>query len=125
VADEDRRDAVLLRDAQQPAGGLAYLRDRAGRRSELGGVERLDRVDHADVGALALERGADGLELRLGEDLDLLRAAEALGAQLHLRGRLLACDEERAAVLRDRAERGQEARRLADARFAADEHEGR
>ena len=53
VADEDRRDAVLLGDAQQPRRGLAHLRDRARRRAELGRVERLHRVDHADVGPLA------------------------------------------------------------------------
>ena len=85
VADEDRRDAVLLRDAQEPRRRLAHLRDRAGRRAELGRVERLHRVDHADVGPLALERRADGLELGLGEDLDVRRPAEPLGAQLHLR----------------------------------------
>ena len=33
VADEDRGDAVLLRDAQQPARGLADLADRARARS--------------------------------------------------------------------------------------------
>ena len=31
VADQDRRDAVLLRDAQQARGRLAHLSDRAGR----------------------------------------------------------------------------------------------
>ena len=85
VADEEDGDAGLLRDAQQSRRRLAHLRDRAGRGAEVGGVERLDGVDHADVRPLALERRADGLELGLGEDLDPLGAAEPGGAQLHLR----------------------------------------
>ena len=77
VADEEDRDAVLLRDPQQARGRLAHLGDRAGRRAELGRVERLHRVDHADVGPLALERRADRLELGLGEDLDRPRSRRA------------------------------------------------
>ena len=77
VTDEERRDAGLLRDPQEPRRGLANLRDRAGRRAELGRVERLHRVDHADVGPLALERRADGVELGLGEDLDRARSRRA------------------------------------------------
>ena len=126
VADEDRGDVLLLRDPEQAAGGLADLADRAGRRAHVGGVERLDRVDHADVGLLALERRADGIELGLGEDLDVLGAAEPRRAELHLRGRLLAGDEERtAAAGGDRAEGAEEQGRLADAGLAADEHEAR
>src|SRR5581483_1836101 len=125
VADEDRRDTVLLRDAQEPRGGLAHLRDGARRRSELGGVERLHGVDHAHLGALALERLADGVELGLGEDLDVRGAAEPLGAELDLRDGLLARDQERSACRADRAERGQKQRRLADAGLAADEDERR
>ena len=34
VADEDGRDARLLRDAQEPPRGLAHLRDRSGCRAE-------------------------------------------------------------------------------------------
>ena len=59
VADEEDRDAALLGDAQEPRGRLAHLGDRAGRGAELGRVERLDRVDHRNVGPLALERRAD------------------------------------------------------------------
>ena len=90
VADEDRGDAGLLRDAQQPCGRLAHLRDRARRRAELRRVQRLHGVDHADVGPLAAQRLADDLELRLGEHLDAPGTAEPLGAQLDLRDRLLA-----------------------------------
>ena len=124
VADEDGGDVLLLRDPEQAAGGLADLADRAGRRAHVGGIESLDRVDHADVGPLALEGGADGIELGLGEDLDVLGAAEPRRAQLHLRGRLLAGDEERtAAAGGDRTEGAEEQGRLADAGLAADEDE--
>ena len=71
VADEDRRDAVLLRHAQESSGGLSDLADGAGRGAQLARVERLDRVDHADRRQLVLERRANGLELRFREDLDL------------------------------------------------------
>ena len=68
---------------------------------------------------------ADGVELRLCEDLDAAAAAETCRAQLHLRHRLLARDEERATLGRDRAERVQEQGRLADPGLAADEHDRR
>ncbi len=124
VADEEDGDAVLLRDAQQASGGLAHLGDRAGRRAELGRVERLHRVDHADVGPLALERRADRLELGLGEDLDAPRSRRAGRRAASPARRLLAGDEQRAALrARDRAQRHQQQRRLADARLAADEDE--
>ena len=58
VPDEDRRDAELLRRAHQPRRSLAHLRNRAGRRADLGRIQRLHRVDHADVGPLRLERRA-------------------------------------------------------------------
>ena len=125
VADEERGDAGLLRDAQQPRRRLAHLRDRARRRADLLRPERLHRVDHADGRPLALERRADRVELGLGEDLDVVAAAEPRRAQLHLRHRLLAGDEQRPPLARDRAERGQQERRLADAGLAADEHERR
>ena len=71
VADEDRRDAEFLRHAQQPRRRLAHLPDRTGRGAELCRVERLHGVDHADGGPLDTQRLADGLELGLGEDLDV------------------------------------------------------
>ena len=71
-----------------------------------------------------LERRAHGLELGLRQDLDLLGAAEPVGAKLDLGDRLLAGDEERTPAARDDvAERSQQQRRLADTRLPADEHE--
>ena len=125
MADEDRRDSRLLRHAQEPAGGLAHLRDGARRGSELRGVERLDRVDDAHVGPRRLERRADRRELRLGEDLDRLRAAESRRAEADLRRRLLAGDEEDAPRLAHGRERREEERRFPDAGLASDEDERR
>jgi len=85
----------------------------------------LHGVDHADVGPLALERGADGLELGLGEDLDLLGASEPGRPELDLRCRLLTGDEQRAPILRHRGQRAEQERRLPDSRFAAEQHERR
>ena len=105
VADEDGRDAGLLRDAQEPSGRLAYLRDRAGSGAERRRVERLDGVDDADVGPQRLERRAHDVELGLREDLDRVGAAEPRRAKRDLRGRLLAGHEQRAApAARDRPE---------------------
>ena len=123
MADEDRCHTQFLRDPQKTRGGLTHLRDRAGRRSDLRRVERLHRVDHAHVGALCLERRADGLELRLGEDLNPARAAQTLGAELDLGDRFLTRHEQCATLFRDRGERGQEQRGLPNARLAADQHE--
>ena len=74
-------------------------------------------------GRSRLERLADRLELGLGEDLDSLRPAQPLGAQLDLRVGLLAGDEQRAPVSRDRRERAQQQRRLPHSRLAAEQHE--
>ena len=125
VADEEERDAGLLGDAQKAGGRLAHLSDRAGRGAELARVERLHRVDDADVGPLALERRADRLELGLREDLDPGRAAEPVGAELHLGDRLLAGDEQGPPLGGHVPERGQEERRLPDPGLAADEDERR
>ena len=124
VSDEHRRDAGLLRDAQEPRCGLAHLRHRAGRRPERRGVQRLHRVDDADVRPLRFECRAHGVELGLGEDLDILGPAEPRRAKRDLRSRLLAGHEQCAtSAARDRPERLEQERRLADARLSPDEHE--
>jgi len=111
--------------AQQPPRRLAHLGDRARRRAEVGRVEGLNRVDHADVGPLRLQRRADDLELGLGEDLDVRRPAEPLGTELHLGDRLLTRDQQRAVRCAHLLECGQQQGGLADAWLAADEHERR
>ena len=52
VADEQDGDPGALGDLHHPPGRLAHLADRAGRARQIGGVERLDGVDHADLGPL-------------------------------------------------------------------------
>jgi hypothetical protein len=69
MADEEDGDAALLRHPQQAPGGLGTCATSPARRRARP-RKRLHRVDHADIRTLALERGADGLELGLGEDLD-------------------------------------------------------
>ena len=123
MADEKRRDAGLLGDPQQPRRRLAHLGDGAGRGADLLRPERLHRVDHADGGALTFERGAHRVQLGLGQDLHVVAAPEPGRPQLDLRDRLLAGHEQRPAVARDRAQRSEEQRRLADTGLAADEHE--
>ena len=128
VADEQHRDAVGLGDLHDPPGDLAHLADRAGRAAEVGGVQRLDGVDDADLGALGAQRREDRVEVGLGEHGDLERAGasrrQPLGAQADLRRGLLAGDVERApAGGGEVAERHVRQRRLADPRRAAEQHE--
>src|SRR5207244_800982 len=81
------------------------------------------RVDHADLGTFALERRADRVELRLGQDADVAGAAEPVRAQLHLSDGLLAGDEQTPSSRAHSGQGAEEQRRLADAGLAADEHE--
>jgi hypothetical protein len=85
---------------------------------------RLDGVDHDEVGALALGQGGEDVaDVGLaGERQRCGRQAEALGAQPHLRRRLLAREVDGAAA--GAGEGGgklQQQRRLADAGLAADQ----
>ena len=64
----------------------------------------------------------DRLDVRLGQHQQrVLGDAEAVGAHLHLLGRFLAGDVERAALARQLRQRLEDERRLADARIAADQ----
>ena len=79
------RGARALGDLGDAGRDLADLADRARRAVERGGVQRLDRVDHAGLGALGAQRREDGVEVGLGEDRDVeRRVAEPLGAQADL-----------------------------------------
>ena len=74
------------------------------RAGQAGGVERLHRVDDADLGPLGLQRGEHGVEVRLGDDRARSQRVrpEPLGAQLDLRRRLLAGDVEHRCAPRPR-----------------------
>ena len=87
-------------------------------------MQRLHRVDHTDVRPRLLERCAHHIELGLREDLDRFGAAEAGRAKGDLRDGFLARDQQSApTAARDRAERAEEERRLADPRLTSDEDE--
>ena len=127
VADEDGRDAVLLRDAEQPRGRLAHLRDGARRRAELAGVERLHRVDHADgrpSRSRASRRRRRAPSRRGSRRRRRRRGARREGGPAPPtppRSRAARC----APAARDRAERAEQQRGLADAGLAAEEHQRR
>ena len=123
VTHEERGDALLLRHAEKPAGCLTHLSDRARCGAQLGSVERLHGVDHADLGPLSLESRADLVEIRLGKDVHICASAEPVGAQLHLRYRLLARDEQNSVLGAQGAQRHEEERRLPDPGVSADKHE--
>ena len=123
VADQDDGAVEPLRRLHDRRRRLAHLPDRARRPGHPLGVHGLDRVDHAGLGALRLERGQHLLERGLGDRRDRERArAQALGPQADLGGRLLARDVEHApARRREVAQRHARDRRLADPGLAAEQ----
>ena len=123
MADQEGCNLTLLRQAKQPPRSLTHLADRAGRGAKLRRVKGLNRVDHADLRALPLERRNDLAHVRLGEDPDVAGTAEPVGAKLHLRGRFLARDENDLPRLGHLAESHQKKSGLPDSWVAADEDE--
>ena len=71
VADEQHRDVARLRQPRDPVRDLAHLADGARRAGQVGGVQRLDRVDHAHLGPLGVERRQHRVEIGLRERRDL------------------------------------------------------
>ena len=123
VPDEDDRDATILGQTLEARRGLAHLGNRSGSRTELVAPHRLHRVDDAHVGRLGGDRRAHRLESRLGEDADTLHRPEALGAQTHLRRRLLAGHEQHLRAPGEAREQRSRQARLPDARLACEQHE--
>jgi hypothetical protein len=125
VTDEQDGHPARLREPGDAIGDLADLADRAGRAGEGGGVERLHRVDDADLRPLGVERREHGVEVGLREHRHVERGAgEPLGTQADLPRRLLAGDVQRAPPgALQVAERHRRERRLADAGRAADQHD--
>ena len=85
VADHDDGHALGLGETQQLRGHAANLGDVTRQAIVSFGEDRLDRVDHGDLGLRLPERGEDALQLDLGEQLELPRvereALRALGAE--------------------------------------------
>jgi hypothetical protein len=93
VADEQEGGAVGLCHLNQTVGAFAYLRDRPGRRGELGVVEGLDGVHHAQLGPLLLEVVDDVGQRGLGREQEVVvERAQPLCTQPHLVRRLLTRD---------------------------------
>ena len=122
-ASEHERDATLLGKTRELRGTLAHLSHRPGCRGECLRVERLDRVDHGDVGSLGGEGCCNAFELDLGQQQDAARVdRQTTGTQRHLLARLLATDVERTSTGTHGSQRLQQERRLADARVTPDEY---
>jgi hypothetical protein len=139
LEDARSRDRPLLGDVADQQGGpprglrlgdergraFAHLGDASRRRRELARVESLDRVDEQEVGRDRLGVREDVLDASLGEDQHRVVAAEAVGAELHLLGRLFPGHvERRAARAGDLAEDLEADRRLSDPRVASEEGHG-
>ena len=103
------------------AARFPHLCDRPRRRADLRRVQRLDRVDHAHVGPLALERRADASRSSRPGSRPAPRRRVCC-PQLDLGG-----DPRRSRAARagrgDRGKRHQKQRRLADPRLATDQDE--
>src|SRR5206468_9484009 len=110
------------REAHEARGAFAHLADVAGRSLEIGGEDRLNRVDDQR----RRRRGGGGrenrLEVGLAQQLDITCiAAQSIGAELHLERRFLARRIERPMPGRLQSPRYlQSQRRLSDSRLATD-----
>ncbi len=125
MANQDGRDVGVLGMAQQPAGDLANLKDRAGRARDVRMVQRLDRIDGQDLGPHLGRHGQHPLGVGLAEQMHAVAGdAQALGAQLGLMRGLLPRDVQDLTRARQSLERHQEERGLPDAGIPAQQDEG-
>ena len=93
MADQEQRDAALLRQPDEIVTAGPHLRDRAGGGFDRIGKQRLHRIDDGGIRAFGFQRGEDILQG--GGDAELQSPsghAEALGAQSDLMLRFLAGD---------------------------------
>ena len=114
---------VILREPHEPLRAVAHLRDRPGRAGRVGILDGLDGVDREHVGAQRRRRARStaGSDVSRDEEHARRERAEPVGAQPHLRRRLLRAHEQAPGAARGhRAERLEQQRALAHARLAAD-----
>ena len=126
--DEHRRDAALLGVLHEPVRAVAHLaRPTRARRAASGSSDGLDRVDREHVGRdrRRRARGRAGSDVSAHDEQVRGERAEPLGAQPHLRGRLLGARRAGSACPgRGHApERLEQQRALADARLAAEQRD--
>ena len=106
VAHEHHGQPAALCEGGELVRAGADLRDRARRALHRVEPHGLDRVDHGDPGALALQRGQDVAQVGLGGEPDgRVAQAQALRAHPDLRRGLLARDVGRPAAPRGRRRR--------------------
>ena len=113
-----------LASARELRGALAHLGHRAGRRGQRLGVDGLDRIDRRTTAGRSASIVARIFSSWISAITRTCAAVEAepARAQRHLGAALLAGDVEHLGGARQRVERLQQQRRLADARVAADQH---
>ncbi len=129
VADQHGGDAALFGDRDQCGCHLAHLRHATRRAVDVGDRHGLNRVDDQQRGIDVVEVLQDGPDVGFGREEQVRREClDAPGPKPHLRGRLFAGDVERAGdvgcaktgeLRRDVEYQG----RLADARFAGEQHD--
>ena len=126
VPDEHGGHAALLRHPDEGRRDLAHLGDVAGRAVDRVAGDGLHRVDDQQVGRRLLDVPEHRAEVGLrGDEQPRPQRADALGAQPHLAGGLLAGDvEHRAALLGGAGRDVEQQRRLADARLAGQQDDG-
>ena len=90
VADDDDGQPALLRDADEGGCDLAHLARVPGHPLRQRGRDGLHRIDDQQLGFHLVDVPEDRREVGLGGEIQLVvQRAGALGAQPHLRGRLL------------------------------------
>ncbi|MNF50018.1 hypothetical protein D3C84_313030 [compost metagenome] len=124
MTDQEDRGATLLGITHQQRGTFTHLGHTARRRLQLLGEDRLDRIDHHDLGLFHPRRGDDGFDAGFGHHPQLvLGQPQTPGTHGHLLLGLFASDIERRHAHRQVAQGLQENGRLADARVAANQYD--
>jgi hypothetical protein len=125
VADEKDGHSASLGERQKPPRHLAHLRDRPRRALDLRREDGLDRIHDHRARLLALHLREDAFEIRLRQQVQILRRhAQTLAAHLDLPLRLLARNVEHARTARAQlVSHFEQQRRFPDAGVAADEDE--
>ena len=122
VPDQHHRGVAGLGETHQSGRAFADLRNRAGRRIQSFGVQRLDRVDDDEARPMLGQLVENQVNAGLGQHRQIEpRQPEPARAQADLRKRFLARNVKRIEPAFDGGEHLQQQRRFTDARIAADQ----